>query len=164
MSKLHDKVQKTLNQYDLDYKVIDCDPDLADTAAFCEKYNFKPEQCANTILVVSKKVEPAQYAVCVVLANARLDVNKAVCKAMGVKRASFASADQTVAQTDMMIGGVVAIGVLTHPILVDAAVMQQTEIVMGGGNRSSKLLLNPQELLKLPNLKVVEGLAKLKDN
>ncbi len=32
--------------------------------------------------------------------------------------------------------------------------------MMGGGNRSSKLLLNPSELIKLPNVVVVEGLAK----
>jgi hypothetical protein len=31
---------------------------------------------------------------------------------------------------------------------------------MGGGNRSSKILLDPRELLKLPNVQVIEGLAK----
>jgi len=35
-------------------------------------------------------------------------------------------------------------------------------VVMGGGNRSSKLLLNPNELTKLLNVVVVEGLAKPK--
>jgi hypothetical protein len=30
---------------------------------------------------------------------------------------------------------------------------------MGGGNRSSKLLLDPNELSKLPNVAVVQGLA-----
>jgi hypothetical protein len=29
----------------------------------------------------------------------------------------------------------------------------------GGGNRASKMLLDPQELLKLPAVEVVEGLA-----
>jgi hypothetical protein len=32
--------------------------------------------------------------------------------------------------------------------------------VMGGGNRASKLLLDPRELLKLPDVAVVRGLAK----
>ncbi len=32
-------------------------------------------------------------------------------------------------------------------------------VVMGGGNRSSKLALDPQELLKLPGAEVVDGLA-----
>ena len=38
--------------------------------------------------------------------------------------------------------------------------MKQARVVMGGGNRSSKLLLNPNELTKLPNVVVVVGLAK----
>ena len=131
---------------------------------FCEKYGVKPEQCANTILVTSKRIEPVQFAACVVLATTRLDVNKTVCKAMGVKRASFATAEQTLEQTGMMIGGVVATGIDNHPIFIDAAVMKQKEVIMGGGNRNSKLKLNPQELLKLPNIKVVQNLAKVTEN
>lgn len=162
MATLLPKVQRALDQHQITYKILDCDPDKADTADFNEAYGFAPEQGANTILVASRKVEPQQFAVCVVSPSTRLDVNKAVCKAMGIKRASFASADQTIEQTGMEIGGVVAIGVPKDlPILVDAFVMQQPEVVMGGGNRISKLLLSPQELLKLPNVTVVEGLAKL---
>lgn len=160
MTKLLPSVQKALDQYKITYQVLDCDPDKADTAAFNEAYGFTPEQGANTILVASKKVEPQLFAVCVVSPSTRLDVNKAVCKAMGVKRASFADAEQTKQQTGMEIGGVVAIGIDDLPILIDAFVMQQPEVVMGGGNRTSKLLINPQELLKLPNVKVIEALAK----
>ena len=60
----------------------------------------------------------------------------------------------------MMIGGVTAFGIGDLPIYVDSAVMEQDRVVMGGGNRSSKLLLNPNQLAKLPNVVVVEGLAK----
>jgi prolyl-tRNA editing enzyme YbaK/EbsC (Cys-tRNA(Pro) deacylase) len=59
-------------------------------------------------------------------------------------------------------GGVTAFGISDLPIYVDAAVMEQAHVVMGGGNRSSKLLLNPNELTKLPNVVVVEDLAKPK--
>jgi prolyl-tRNA editing enzyme YbaK/EbsC (Cys-tRNA(Pro) deacylase) len=38
--------------------------------------------------------------------------------------------------------------------------MQSQEIIMGGGNRSSKIVLKPSEILKLPNVQVVESLAK----
>lgn len=164
MTKLLPSVQKALDEHDIKYKVLDCDPDKADTAAFNEAYGFAPEQGANTILVASRKVEPQQFAVCVVSPSTRLDVNKAVCKAMGIKRASFADAEQTREQTGMEIGGVVAIGIEGLPILIDSFVMQQPEVVMGGGNRTSKLLLDPQELLKLPNAKLVEGLAKVPKN
>jgi prolyl-tRNA editing enzyme YbaK/EbsC (Cys-tRNA(Pro) deacylase) len=141
------------------YEVLQCDPDLADTAAFCAHYGFALEQAANTILVASKKVAPPKYAACVVLGTTRLDVNRKVSELLAVKRLSFADAETTMDLTGMMIGGVTAFGIGDLPIYVDSAVMGQARVVMGGGNRSSKLLLDPNELTKLPNVVVVEGLA-----
>ena len=40
---------------DFEHELIPCDPDLADTAAFCAHYGYPPEQSANTILVVEAK-------------------------------------------------------------------------------------------------------------
>jgi prolyl-tRNA editing enzyme YbaK/EbsC (Cys-tRNA(Pro) deacylase) len=37
--------------------------------------------------------------------------------------------------------------------------MHQPHVIAGGGNRSTKVLLNPNEYLKLPNAQVIEGLA-----
>lgn len=162
-SLLQPKVQAALTEHDIQYEVLECDPELADTAAFCEHYGFSLDQAANTILAASKKVEPTKYAVCVVLGTTKLDVNKKVCRLLEVKRASFASGEETMELTDMMIGGVVAIGVENLPIYVDAAVMEQTKVIMGGGNRSSKLLLNPQELKKISNVLIVQDLAKPKE-
>jgi prolyl-tRNA editing enzyme YbaK/EbsC (Cys-tRNA(Pro) deacylase) len=153
-------VRQAVLSNDVAYEVLACDPDLADTAAFCAHYGFAVEQAANTILVASKKVTPAKYAACVVLGTTRLDVNKKVSELLAVKRLSFADAETTVEVTGMMIGGVTAFGLGDLPVYVDSAVMEQARVVMGGGNRSSKLLLNPNELTKLPNVVVVEGLAK----
>ncbi len=153
-------VEAALVEHGLTYEVLACDPDLADTAAFCDHYGFSLDQSANTILVTSKKVEPAQYAVCVVLGTTRLDVNKSVRELLGVKRASFADAETTQAVTGMEIGGVTAIGTSVHTIYIDAAVLARERVVMGGGNRTSKLLLKPQELAKLPHAVVIDGLAK----
>lgn len=160
MTKLHPRVQQALDTHKLKYKVIACDPELADTASFVEKYGYTLKQSANAIIVASRKIEPPQYALCVVLGTHRLDVNKAVVKKMGIKRASFADAETTKELTGMMIGGVTAPGVDNIPIYVDAAVMDVPEVVMGGGNRSSKLVLDPQELIKLPNVEIVGNLAK----
>lgn len=162
MIKLHEKVRKTLDKYKLKYKVIDCDPELADTAAFVQHYGFTLEQSANTIIVASKGDEP-KYACCVILGTTRLDVNKKVRELLGVKKLSFASAEQTTQLTGMTIGGVVAIGVENMPIYIDSRVMNQPEVVMGGGNRSSKLVLNPKELTKLSKVEVIENLAKPKE-
>ena len=157
---LHSQVDKAIQRNALIVEELACDPNFADTAAFNEKYGFTPEQSANTIIVASKKIEPTQYAVCIVLASTRLDVNKAVTKLMGIKKASFADAETTKQLTGMEIGGVTAISINDLPIYVDSAVMHADEVVMGGGNRTSKVVLQPKELLKLPNIQVVDDLAK----
>lgn len=163
MSSLDAVVEKALQVAGITYKVMACDPALADTAAFCEHYGIALDDSANAIIVAGK-ADPVQYACCIVLATTRLDVNKTVCKTMGVRKASFASAEQTKDLTGMEIGGVTPFGLPAGiPIYVDAAVMDRKEVVMGGGNRSSKVLLAPEELRKLATVQIVEGLAKPKE-
>lgn len=159
---LDTRVITALKAHNLEYTVLECDPDAADTAAFCAQYDYTAEQSANTIIVASRKVEPTKYVACVVLADSHLDVNKKVCELMGVKRASFADGETTQTLTGMMIGGVTAIGITDLPIYVDSRVMDQAEVVMGGGNRSSKLVLDPHELTKLPGAHITEGLSQVK--
>lgn len=161
-AQLDPRVAVALANHGVNHDVLPCDPALADTAAFCAHYGFSEEQAANTILVTSKKVEPPVHALCVVLATTKLDVNQTVRKLLGVRRASFADADATASLTGMMIGGVTPFGVESVPIYVDSAVLEQPQVVMGGGNRSSKVLLAPEELLKLPGVTVVQGLASPK--
>ena len=141
------------------YEVMACDPDLADTAAFVEAYGVPLERSANTILVASKGAEPV-YVACVLLATTSLDVNTVVRREMGVRKASFARADPTHELTGMEIGGVTPFG-LPHdmPILADGRVMEPDWIILGGGNRSSKLRIAPAALRALPSLRVVDGLA-----
>ena len=161
MAKLQKQVQESLEKHGLEYKVIECDPDLADTASFCKEYGFKPEQSVNTILIASRKIEPQVYSVCAGLATTKLDVNNRIRKLMGVKRVSFADGEATQKVTGMMIHGVTIPGIDEDlPVYVDAGVMTLSEIIIGGGSKSAKIILNPQELTKLPNVEVVDGLAK----
>lgn len=156
MSILQAKVAGAIKTYGMIVEELACDPDFADTAQFNEKYGFTPEQAANTIIVMSKKVDPVKYAACVVLASTRLDVNKKITKLLDVKRASFADAETTLKLSGMEIGGVVAVGIDNLPIYVDENVMKQEKVVMGGGNRTSKIVLSPQELLKHANVGIVD--------
>jgi prolyl-tRNA editing enzyme YbaK/EbsC (Cys-tRNA(Pro) deacylase) len=157
---LHPRVLASLIECGAEFEVLPCDPALADTAAFCEHYGFTLDQAANTILVASKRVDPPVYAVCVLLGTTRLDVNRKVSELLGVKRLSFADSAVTQQLTDMMIGGVTAFGISGLPVYVDSAVMACPRIVMGGGNRSTKLLITPGELAKLPAVSVIDGLAR----
>ena len=152
-------VQAQLDRLHVPYEIFPCDPALADTANFCAAYGFKPEDSANTILVVGKS-DPPLYAACVVLATTRLDVNKAVRQRLGTRKASFAPAEDTRSITGMEIGGVTVFGLPADmPIWIDARVVERDKIVLGGGNRSSKVIAAPAILLELPHADVVPGLA-----
>lgn len=141
-------------------EVIECDPALADTAAFCAAYGFALEDSANAIVVVGKSAPPV-HAMCLVLATTRLDVNNVVRKRLGTKKASFASGDATAELTGMAIGGVTPFAAPDNlPIWVDAAVMARDRIVVGGGSRSCKVVGPPAMLLELANVDVIEALAR----
>ncbi len=142
-----------------DVDVVPCDPDLADTAAFCEAYGYGLDQSANAIVVVGKG-DPRLYVCCLVLATTRLDVNGVVRKRLGRKKASFASADETAEMTGMQIGGVTPYGLPAGlPIWIDGRVMACERVIVGGGSRDRKLLVPPTSLAALPGAEVVDALA-----
>jgi prolyl-tRNA editing enzyme YbaK/EbsC (Cys-tRNA(Pro) deacylase) len=141
------------------HELIPCDPALADTAAFCAAYGYALDDSANTILVHGK-VDPPRFAACVVLASTRLDVNRAVRKRLGVKKASFADAEVTREITGMAIGGVTVFGLPDGlPVWVDAAVMDRDRVVLGGGSRRWKVVAEPRILEDVPGVEIVAGLA-----
>lgn len=156
---LEASVRGILDGIGMAYEWMPCDPDFADTAAFCERYGVSPDISANTIVVASRR-GPQLFCACVVLATTRLDVNNTVRRLMGAPKASFAGAEETVQLTGMRIGGVAPFGLPPDlPLYVDAAVMQREEVVTGAGSRNAKVRLSPEALLRLPNAQVVEGLA-----
>jgi prolyl-tRNA editing enzyme YbaK/EbsC (Cys-tRNA(Pro) deacylase) len=153
------RVRDRLAALGVEHETLACDPDFADTAAFCARYGVPPGQSANTIVVAARK-EAGVACACIVLATCRLDVNHAVCDLLGVRKASFASADQTRDLTGMMIGGVTPFGLPEElPLYIDAHVMAQDTVVIGGGSRSMKIRLAPAGLLRLPGARVIEGLT-----
>jgi prolyl-tRNA editing enzyme YbaK/EbsC (Cys-tRNA(Pro) deacylase) len=156
---IEDPVLTQLTALGLEHEIVPCDPDLADTAAFCQAYGYSPDDSANAILVVGKGDRPS-FVLCLVLASTRLDVNKVVRKRLGVRKCSFASADQTRELTGMEIGGVTPFGTSTAlDLWIDAAVMTRDRLIIGGGSRDRKLLVPPATLASHPGAEVVEGLA-----
>jgi prolyl-tRNA editing enzyme YbaK/EbsC (Cys-tRNA(Pro) deacylase) len=153
-SILPDNVRAALDANGLDYDVLACEPHLADTAEFCEHYGFTPDMTLNAIIVVLK-TNPRGYVACLVRFDTKLDVNHKVSDIVGVKRVSFASGEETATLTGMLIGGVTIAGLPPEiPILIDQRVMEKEKVIIGGGNRHSKVYLAPAELLKLPNARV----------
>ncbi|HEX6221843.1 MAG TPA: YbaK/EbsC family protein [Acidimicrobiia bacterium] len=154
------EVISDLQSKGLQYEEMECDPDLADTAAFCEAYDIPLENSANAILVASRKPE-GHHAVCVALAHTQLDVNGTVRKKLGVRKVSFAPAELTRELTGQEIGGVTIFGLPDEmPVWLDSRVMECDWVIVGAGSRSAKIRLDPTQLAHLPGYEVVEGLAK----
>lgn len=157
--QIEQRVRDFLAEHEIAYETIACRPDQADNAIFCEVFGIAPEASVNTILVASKK-EPKQYAACLALANTRLDVNRTVRKEMGVRKCSFASFEETESVTGMISGGVTAFALPPEiPILIDARIQGEELMWLGGGSRSLKVGIRADDLARLPNARLVEGLA-----
>ncbi len=158
--EIEQAVRAALAATGVEFEAMPCDPDFADTAAFCQRYGVAPEDSANTIVVVAK-TEPRRYVACVVLATTRLDVNGAVRRRLGARKVSFASADETRALTGMLVGGVTPLALPPEvPIWVDEHVMARPSVVLGGGNRSLKIRVTPRVFERLSGAEVVSGLAR----
>jgi len=64
MSDTLPEIRTFLEQTGYPFEVWDCDPELADTARYCEHYGVPLENSVNAILVRSKTGE-RKYALCV---------------------------------------------------------------------------------------------------
>lgn len=144
-----------------DAGVAEIDPDLADTAAFCERYGVGLAESANCVVVAGRRSGETRFAACVVLATARADVNGVVRRHLDVRKVSFASMDAAVAETGMEYGGITPIGLPAGwPILVDGAVAAAERVVVGSGVRRSKITVPGSALAALPGAVVLDDLAR----
>jgi len=138
-------------------RVAVIDPTLADTAAFCERYDVSLKASANCVVVHGRRGESEVDAAVMVLGTDRADVNKTVRKHLGVRKISFADQAGTEAATGMTSGGITPVGLPEGwPVLVDRAVAEAGPVVIGGGSRDAKILVDGAELASLPGAEVVE--------
>jgi len=153
------EVLTDLDALGIEYEEMECDPDLADTADFCAAYDVPLEKSANAILVASRKPE-GHNAVCVVLANTRLDVNGTVRRKLGVRKVSFAPAELTKELTGQEIGGVTIFGIPDDlPVWLDSRILDCDWVIVGAGSRSAKIKLDPSQLQGLDGYEFVDDLA-----
>jgi prolyl-tRNA editing enzyme YbaK/EbsC (Cys-tRNA(Pro) deacylase) len=153
-------VLESMNTLGVSFEEMDCDPELADTASFCEAYGVPLERSANTIVVASRRPE-GHTAACLVLATTRLDVNGLVRQRLGVKKVSFADAEQTKELTGMEIGGVTIFGLPDDlPVWIDSGVLSHDWVVVGAGSRTAKIRLDPRQLEGLNGFEIIPDLGR----
>lgn len=137
-------------------RVAEIDPDLADTAAFCDAYGVGLDESANCVVVAAKRGGQRTLAACMVLATARVDVNGVVRRHLDARKASFAPMDTATSESGMEYGGITPLGLPDDwPLLIDSAVDASPLVVVGSGRRKSKLLLPGPLLATLPNATVM---------
>jgi prolyl-tRNA editing enzyme YbaK/EbsC (Cys-tRNA(Pro) deacylase) len=137
-------------------EVAPIDPTLADTSAFCAAYDVALDRSANCVVVAGRRGDVTRYAAVMVLATMRADINGIVRRHLGVRKISFAAQDDAVRLTGMEFGGITPIGLPDGwPILVDTAVVEAGEVVVGSGIRGSKILLSGASLVGLPGAEVL---------
>ncbi|MBF8186462.1 YbaK/EbsC family protein [Nonomuraea sp. K274] len=137
-------------------EVAEIDPELADTAAFCERYGEPLGESANCVVVAARRGGETRYAACMILATMRVDVNGVVRRHLGARKASFAPMSDAVELTGMEYGGITPLGLPGDwPILVDTHVAEQPRVVIGSGVRRSKLAVSGAALAGLKGAEVL---------
>ncbi len=132
------------------------DPAYADTENLCAQYGVPMEASANAVIVRGTRAGVDSHACCMTLAHRRVDVNNVVRRRLNARKASFAPMDFAVEATGMEYGGINPIGLPDGwPILIDEAVVSAGPVVIGGGVRGSKILLDGADLARLPGAKVI---------
>ncbi|MEV8566466.1 YbaK/EbsC family protein [Streptomyces sp. NPDC051322] len=140
---------------------VDSDPEVADTAAFVERYGQELlGVSANCVVVAGKRGGEVSLAACLLLSTTRLDVNGAVRRQLGARKASFAPMDTAIGRTGMEYGGITPVGLPGDwPLLVDPAVVDLEWVLVGSGRRRGKLIVPGKAIASLPGSVVVEGLG-----
>ncbi|MDR8409004.1 YbaK/EbsC family protein [Nonomuraea sp. 3-1Str] len=153
---LADPVARAVRELAEAAEVAEIDPELADTAAFCERYGVGMDESANCVVVAAKRGGETRYAACMVLATMRVDVNGVVRKHLDARKTSFAPMAQAVELTGMEYGGITPLGLPADwPILVDARVAEHPKVVIGSGLRRSKLAVAGSTLAGLKGAEVL---------
>lgn len=141
-------------------QVVEIDPELADTAAFCAAYGLPPEGGANCVVVAGRRDGEERVAACLVRADTRADVNNRVKRLLDVRKASFLAMDRAVEESRMAYGGITPIGLPAGwRVYVDRRVLEIERAIIGSGIRGSKLWVPGRLLGELPGAEVVDGLA-----
>jgi prolyl-tRNA editing enzyme YbaK/EbsC (Cys-tRNA(Pro) deacylase) len=133
------------------------DPELSDTADFCEQYQIGPEYAVNCVILEAKRGDNTQLVACMIPATKRADVNGTIRRALGARKISFVPMETAINLTGMEYGAINPIGLPSDwPILIDSEAAGKAQAIIGSGIRDSKLLVSGALLAKLPNTTVLD--------
>ena len=136
-------------------------PDFADGNRLCEEYSIDKSLGFNCLIVECKRNEVVKYCALVVPIGYKYNMGSVVRKYTNSRVVSVAPLDYVLDKTQMEYGSITPIGLPSDwMILVDPLIKEQKQIIIGGGFVNAKISLPVELFLKLPNVEIVEGIAK----
>ncbi len=137
------------------------DPQFTGSKEFCEHYSIDPSDGANCIIVEVVKGNEKSLACCLVPIGYRADLNSLVRKHFNARRVSFALLEKVIQETKMEYGSITPFGLPhTWPVLIDSKIMEKEKIIVGGGKKISKLLIQTLLFKQIPNFEIINDLSK----
>lgn len=156
---IFDYVSSTQNKKD--YLVAEIDPKYADGKTFCKEYNIDPKYGVNCLIVKGIRGNNETYAVLLVPVGYKYNMNSVVRKELNARMVSVAPLDYVLEKSNMEYGSITPIGLSSDwLIFIDPKVIENDKIIIGGGYKNVKIKLPSKELLNLPNVKLLDRLAK----
>ena len=146
----------------IEFLVAEIDPQFANGIELCEKYKIDIKCGANCLIAVGIRGEIKTYVACIVPVGYKYNMSSVVRKEINARVVSVAPLEYVLEKTQMEYGSITPIGLPNEwSIFVDPLVLLEEQIVIGGGYKNSKISIPSKLLLALPNVKILNGLAKL---
>ena len=143
------------------FLVAKIDSKYADGEKLCDKYKIDRKIGFNCLIVECKRNGIIKYCALIVPIGYKYNMGSVVRKHMNSRVVSVAPLDFVLEKTNMEYGSITPIGLPSDwKILVDSLIKEQTNIIIGGGLVNSKISLPTSIFLKLPNVEILEGIAK----
>lgn len=140
--------------------VAEIDPNFADGYKLCEMYDIEKSDSFNCLIAECRRGAEKKYCALVVPLGYRCNISDTVKKYTDSK-VSIAPLEYVLENTGMEYGSITPIGLpIGWEILVDPILSEKEKIIIGGGLVKSKIMMPVKLFLKMPNVKILENLAK----
>lgn len=159
---IHDYINKYIEKSrQSEVLVAEINPNYADGYKLCEMYSIDKSIGFNCLIVECKRNDDKKYCALVVPLGYKYNMSNTVRKHTNSRIVSLAPLEYVLEQTSMEYGSITPIGLpIEWEILVDPLIKGKEKIIIGGGLVKSKIMIPVELFLKMPNVKILENLAK----
>ncbi|MFA5603114.1 MAG: YbaK/EbsC family protein, partial [Bacilli bacterium] len=145
------------------FLVAEIDPKYINGIDVCEKYNVNPKCGGNCLIVDGIRGDNKTRVALLVPVGYRYDMNGVVRKQINARMVSVAPLEEVLKETKMEYGSIGPIGLPSNYLIyVDSLLLNKDRIIVGSGIKKAKLSIPTSIFKSLPNVIVLDGVAKLR--